>query len=677
VVPQVNAIEPRRAYFSPVDDDRLLVVEANGRVGIWDLSGPARLFAALRAGAVDATFSPDGRHVATVSRDGRVRWWGSDGRLQWVSKTGHDGPARAVAVSDQLMVTGGEDGALRLWRLDGTPLGPPLKAHDNPVVSVDVSPRGDLVSLGGDEAVLLWKRTEGEEKLGTGTYESTVLYRPEKRRFGANFLNLLRFDVTWGWDHSVEFAPTGELIAGALFDGSLRLWDKDGRPRAVVEDAHTHRPVRSLSFSPRGDLVASAGFDGTLRLWNVDGSPQGGPINAHEGPAYSVSFSRDGERLASTGRDDRARGWYRDGAPAFDLTTSHPSQISVVALVADDAVLAVADDAGGVKTWSFDGTHRATLESNGKKPIQALAFGPRGETIAGGGAEGLVWRWGRDGRPRGGSINAKGPVAALAFEPSGQTLAVGSGTFQLWNHQKRLWQAPLRNVDQVTSIAFPPAGDSIVTGSLLGELQVWGLDGKSRAYRPKQGIEAVVSLVMTPQGDSFIAAFGTVQTVVQEFDLGLSPRGQPFEGHDGKLTGLAFSPDGRFVTSGEDGTVRLWTLPARQVQTIDVGLPIDQLGSWRNLLWVRADGQWLFFYETTGTLVATLLLDPNGVLAFTPDGWYAATSPPTCLLNLFDDSGAALSPAQVLARRSPERVMGAIVDRADGKQAPSNGAATR
>ena len=117
---------PKRVSFSPVDNDRLLVMEATGLVGIWDVPsrGTPQLFASIAAG----------RHRRDVFarrqvRDhGRHRWARSlvarrTAQLKWVSQSRASRSGASVAISTEHIVSGGEDGAIRLWRHDGTPLG--------------------------------------------------------------------------------------------------------------------------------------------------------------------------------------------------------------------------------------------------------------------------------------------------------------------------------------------------------------------------------------------------------------------------------------------------------------------------------------------------------------------------------------------------------------------------
>lgn len=668
VVPQVNPIKPKRVVFSPADGNRLAVMEASGTqetsgfVGIWDFpsGGKPRLFTTIVAGVIDAAFSPDGRHVATVGVDGRVRWWAVDGRLEWVSQGEHGRQARAVDVSSDLIASGGEDGTIRLWRHDGTAVGEALKAHEGPVMSVDLSPQGEIASLGGDEVLRLWKRVPSDAASGTPpTFEPTVLYQPEQRRYPQGFEALLKLDTSWGWDRSVAFSPSGDVLAAVLFDGSVRLWNADGTPRASVENAHRGRPVRAVAFSPKGDLVATAGFDGTFRLWNLDGSPHGEATEAHYNNVFSVAFSPDGDRIATAGRDDRVRIWKLDGTMTVDLGPGQKSTIATIAVAPKSPLLATADDARQVRLWSLNGSrHGNAVKSTGR--INSVAFSPDESVLASGGNAPVVQLSTLDGAPNGEPLHTDVEVKTLRFSPSGDHLAIGAISFQLWGDGQRLWQHPLQPADSIRSIDFSPRGDFIVTGSALGELQVWNPDGSTRAHRTKQGPEMVPVVAVAPDGTYFVAGIGGSGTTVQEFNLDCSTRGSPFQGHLWSVPTLTFSPTGQLVTGADDGRVRMWTLPAREGEVLEVGLPVDQLGYWGKMLWVRAGRDRIFFYDSQRRPVATMLLRPDGPLVYTPDGWYAGAASSSNSVLLYDAAGVPAPEHQALLRRSPERVLAAI-----------------
>jgi WD40 repeat protein len=354
VVPQVSVVQPRRLQFSPVDPNRLLVMEATGLVGVWDVAQPKlpALFASIRASATDARFTPDGNGIVTVGIDGYVRCWNVDGTPRWTSATRHEGWARTVAVSPTRIVTGGEDEKIRFWTSEGAVDGEPLQAHQGAVLSVDIAANGDLVSLGSDEVLRLWKPSPAS---GGPAYVGQELYREATPRHTRMLPSLLRLDVQWGWDRAAVFSPRGDTIAAALFDGRIRFFNADGTPRSVTEKAHQGHHVRVLDFSPDGLLLVSIGFNGGVQLWNRDGTPHGKPLDAHRGPG-SASLSPATARASPVRCRRHAAFWNMAGASLGELPRPYSDRVRSFSLGPRTRESSLGGDGGAVSIWNLDGS---------------------------------------------------------------------------------------------------------------------------------------------------------------------------------------------------------------------------------------------------------------------------------------------------------------------------------
>jgi len=262
------------------------------------------------------------------------------------------------------------------------------------------------------------------------------------------------------------------------------------------------------------------------------------------------------------------------GGQVRESTTVDGGRSPLVALAAspDRRLVATAAQDGSVRLWAAHGHKQVGAPlAAGTSTVTAMAFSSDGGKLAVSHADDGIRIWSvASGTLLTETVSQHtDAVQAMAFRPGSSELVTGGrdGNLNVWDVAK---ERPGRAVDPdleggVTALAFTPDGERLVVGGAEGHLRRLDARTRQRLYPDptRKDYSAVTGLAFTADGASFAVA-GSGRNVDLRDGRTLEPT-RDLEGHIGKVTRVAFSPDGsRLVSGSTDGVVLVWDLRKRR-----------------------------------------------------------------------------------------------------------------
>jgi WD40 repeat protein/energy-coupling factor transporter ATP-binding protein EcfA2 len=384
-------------------------------------------------------------------------------------------------------------------------------------------------------------------------------------------------DIAFSPSRKASVKGFAQMLATASDDGTVKLWHVDGKMIQTLRAGGL--PVWGVAFSRDGKLLAAASYDKTIKLWRYDGKKAIPlkPLTGHRDFVVSVAFSPDGKILASGSHDSTIKLWRRNASGAFNAKpyktfVSHSSTVSNVAFSPNGKTLASSSWDTTVKLWNLDGTLLHTFEGHTAR-VWRVAFSPDGQTLAsGGGVDGTTRLWNLKNPKSLTFRDHQNVVLQAIFSLDHQRIASGSDdkTVKIWKSDGTVMQTLTGHSAGVLGVAFSNDMQTLASASWDGTVKLWHLDDKTEKYTLFKTLNGrnggVWKVAISPEG--------AIVSTGRDGTLKLWDRkgrlSQTLTGHRAEVRSVVFSPNGQLIASSSfDKTVKLWSKGGKLLRTIE------------------------------------------------------------------------------------------------------------
>ena len=478
-----------------------------------------------------ATFSPDGKMLATASEDKTARIWKLDGTLLHTLE-GHTDSVTSISFSPdgKLLASASEDRKIKLWNLKGELLHT-FEGHSGSVTRVAFSPDAKtLASASEDKTVKVWS-IEGK--------------------------NIVTLNVQSEGISSVSFSPDGKTIATASTNDFVILWNLKGE-KIVTIDSYG---AKEVYFNIDGSIQVIRDYISTRFNYN------GKKINIRlgiKGRSYGVSRSHDYNKAINGKTVIIYKSFRKDKYLLFGKK----------GMITNGKLFAISNHTNQVEILQHDGELLTTLLADGS----VISFSPDKKTVMTGSAEDEIGLWSLDGGETGLRVRT-GSIIDTKFSPDGRIVALvlHDKTVKLWHRDNSKIVTLSGHKDRVEEIYFSPDSKTIASIDHENVIKLWRTtDGNLIATLP--AYTEIKGLIFSP--DSQILATTEDDNSVKLWRTSDGDLVATLPGYADEIYSVTFSPDSQMLaTTGDDTAVKLWKVDGTLVKVLlGHAAPVAEVG---------------------------------------------------------------------------------------------------